>query len=379
MKNNQIIILDDINANSLPELQGWKEKQESLVKENPFISVTDNKTFEEAKKRRTALLKGRTEIEKQDKLVASKLKEFRGKVSEASKELILITTPHEEKQQTEVKRYEELKAKEKAEKERIEAERKQAIKDSITSIFQEWKTAISNLTFEGLEEFLMIDILADADTSKFEEFELDFAEKVQILTNLFNEKKQQLEISEKQRVESENLKKEREELERKQKLEDERLKKERKQFEKEQKLAKEKAEKEAENKRKEQEKIDAENKRKADEIAKKEAELQVEKDRLAKIESDRLAKEKADKKAKEDAERKVQEEKEIKERKQAVKERLEALQPDKEKLQKVIDSICINAKRPELQDTNAIEFYNKLESEIEAMKISFSNSLIELK
>ena len=57
--------LSDLKVNNLPELQGWKEKQEKLVSENPFVEITDNKTYEVACKRRTALLKGRTELEKQ--------------------------------------------------------------------------------------------------------------------------------------------------------------------------------------------------------------------------------------------------------------------------------------------------------------------------
>jgi hypothetical protein len=357
MNNNQIIVIDEIKANSLPELQGWKEKQEALVEENPFLPITDHKSYEEGKKRRTALLKGRTEIEKQDKLVASKLRELRGKISEASKELISISLPHETKQQEEVKRYEEKKAEEKAEKERIEAERKQGIKDSIESIFQEWKKAINNLTYEGIEDFLMVDILADADTSKFEEFELDFAEKVQTLTTLFNEKKGQLEIAEKQR------------------LEDERLKKERESLEEEKRQAREKAEKEAEEKRLEQEKIDAENEKKAKELAKKEAEIEEEKKRLAKKEAEVKAKEEAEKAAKEKAEKEAEE----KAQEEAAKKREEALQPDKKKLQKVIDSISINAEKPNLKDGEAVEFYNKLEQEIQALKENLSNCLSNLK
>lgn len=357
MNNNEIIVIDEIKANSLPELQGWKEKQEALVKENPFLPITDHKSYEEAKKRRTALVKGRTEIEKQDKLVASKLRELRGKISETSKELISISLPHETKQQEEVKRYEEKKAQEKAEKERLEAERKQKIKDEINSIFGEWKSAINGMDYTSLKGFPMQGVLADIDTSQFEEFELDFAEKVQALTALFNEKKGQLEIAEKQR------------------LEDERLKKEREALEEEKKQAREKAEKEAEEKRKEQEKIDAENKKKAEELAKKEAEIEEEKKRLAKKEAEVKAKEEAERAAKEKAEKEAEE----KAQEEAAKKREEALQPDKKKLQKVIDSIKINAEKPNLKDGEAVEFYNKLEQEIQALKENLSNCLTNLK
>ncbi len=120
MENNAIISLEQIDANKLPELQGWKEKQEQLVKDNPFMEITDNTTYAEAKKRRTALVSGRTEIQKADKLIASKLKDFRNKVSQISNSLIEISKPHEEKQQEEVKRYEAVKEQERQEKIRLE-------------------------------------------------------------------------------------------------------------------------------------------------------------------------------------------------------------------------------------------------------------------
>ena len=101
--------LSDLKVSNLPELQGWKEKQEVLVKDNPYVEITDNKTYEVACKSRTALLKGRTELEKQDKLVASKLSTFRKDVKTETDNLIAITLPFEEKQQIEVKRYEEIK------------------------------------------------------------------------------------------------------------------------------------------------------------------------------------------------------------------------------------------------------------------------------
>ncbi|CAA0193620.1 hypothetical protein [Tenacibaculum maritimum] len=360
MKKIELTDLNNLNGNYLNEFQAWKEKQEALVRDNLFVNVTDNKSYQEAKRCRTALVKGRTEIEKQDKLVASKIKEFRNKVLEISNELIKITKPHEDKQQAEVKRYEDLKAKEKAEKERIEVERKKKIKTSIEEIFKNCSLAIKNLKYEYLEKFNMLNELQEFDTSKFEEFELDFAEKLQILTNLFNDKKQQLEISEKQ------------------KLEDERLKKEREALEEDKRIAREKAEKEAEEKRKEQERIDAENKRKADELAKKEAELEEDKKRLAKIEADRKAKEEVERKAKEEAKRKEEEEARKKAEEEERQKRIEALRPDKEKLQKVIDSISVNSEIPILKNKDAVKFYNRLKVEVSFMKKNLSNSLKSL-
>src|SRR6478736_6660656 len=130
---NTKLQLSDLKVSNLPELQGWKEKQEKLVAENPYVEITDNKTYEVACKSRTNLLKGRTELEKQDKLIASQVASFRKDVKTETDNLVAITLPHEEKQQVEVKRYEGIKEAEKAEKERVEKERVDGINFRIES------------------------------------------------------------------------------------------------------------------------------------------------------------------------------------------------------------------------------------------------------
>jgi len=112
----QTVTLEKIEPRQLSELNGWREKQETLLKANPFIKIQDNKSYELAKKSRTALLRGRTEIEKQDKLIASRLQIFRKKVIEVKNELIAITLLSEQKQQDEVKRYEKIKEDERLER-----------------------------------------------------------------------------------------------------------------------------------------------------------------------------------------------------------------------------------------------------------------------
>lgn len=356
----QIINLEEINANALPELQGWKEKQEALVKENPFIEITDNTTYTEAKKRRTALVKGRTTIANQDKLIASKLKEFRSKVANTSKELIAITLPHEEKQQEEVKKYETKKEEERQEKIRKEEERKQNIKNNIDEIFESWKTKISQFTWITIQEVNIVEVLSEIDTEQFEEFTPDFNEKTRTLVQLFSEKKSQLQIQEEQRIEAE------------------RIAEERKKLEEEQRIAKEKAEAEAEEKRKEQERIDAENKRKADELAKKEAEIKAEREKIEKEKADQLAKEEAERKAKEEAERKKREEEEKKKAEAIRIKRIEELKPDKEKIQKAIDSIKVTVEATKIKDEVLKDFYQKTVIEIEAMKETLTNALHRL-
>lgn len=350
METKELIQIDQIEAQFLPELQGFREKLESLVEENPFLEIEDNKTYEEAKKRRTALVTGRTSIQNQDKLIASKIKDFRSKVSDASKELILITQPHEEKQQNEVRRYERIRAEEIIRKQKIEAERKENIKNNIEAIYNVWKVAISNLKFSETPSFSMDDSLAEIDTDKFEEYEFDFAEKSQLLKKLLTEKMESLTITEKQRLEDERLKAER------QKLEEEKLIA-REKYEKEETDRKKKQRLEDEKRAESQAKIDAENKKFADILAKKETEIANEKARLAKIEEVRLAKTEADKQAKIEKENKIKEAKRVK-----------ALQPDKDKLKSIIGAINISSEIPQIKDESAKEFLSTIQSKITQLK-----------
>jgi hypothetical protein len=216
----QLITLETLEVSMLPELQGWKEKQEAIVRENPFIAIVDNKTYEEAKKSRTVLVSARTAIEKQDKLIASKLKDVRTKAGNLSTEVISISLPHEEKQQEEVKRYEAVKEterleKEKKEKERKEKERKEAIEVSIEGFYSAWKSAIESLIFEGIEAFKASfqENLDKTDVSQFEEFELQFASKVQLLKQQLEDKIQVLTDKEDQRIAAEKLAKEKADFE----------------------------------------------------------------------------------------------------------------------------------------------------------------------
>ncbi|EKT4508353.1 hypothetical protein AAIP42_000011 [Flavobacterium psychrophilum] len=199
--------LETIEVSTLPELQGWKEKQETIVLDNPFIEIIDNKTYEEAKKARTTLVSARTTIEKQDKLIASKLKDVRTKAGKFSLELVNITLPHEEKQQEEVKRYEAVKEAERVAKEKAERERKDAFEKKIESIYQTAKSKIDNLNFTSIE-VLKNDFennLYKTDVSEFEEFELQFASKVQILKQQLEDKIKVVTAKENQRIEAEKL------------------------------------------------------------------------------------------------------------------------------------------------------------------------------
>lgn len=295
MKNT--VQLETLKAETLPELQGWKEKQKTIVKENPFVAIADHKTYEQAKKHRTTLVTARTDIQKQEKLIASKIKDFRNKVAEASKNLIEITLPHEEKQQEEVRRYEVEKEAERLEKERIERERKDAIQKDINDFYVGWKNKIQSFEFSDLGTAVhdLEATIEEFSEKDLEEFDMDFSEKTNLLIAQLKERKTFL-------AEREEARKERE-----------RLAEERKAYEAQ--MQKERSEREAE----------------AEKIQKDREELEAEK---AEIEADR--------KAKEDAERKEREAIEDKKRKEAEAKRLKELQPDKKKAEEVIKSIFID-------------------------------------
>lgn len=352
--SEQIFEIEKLEATQLPELQGLKEKQLQIVKENPFVEIVDNTTYEAAKKSRTTLVTARTDIEKQDKLIASKIKKFREMVAGVSAELIGITKPHEEKQQDEVKRYEAEKEKERLEKQRIEEERKASIKNSIDAIYNAEMKKIDSLTFEMIDT-LKVDWeqhLFKTDATQFEEFELDFNEKLALLKNQLLAKENSLREKEAQRLENERLKAEREKLDADRKAEEERLKADREKFEKEQREA--------------QAKIDAENQKIADEKA-----------RLQKIEDDRIAKEEADRKAKEDEEKRIQDQKDAEEKAKAEAERLEALKPDKEKIREYIDSLVYQKEFPELNDEQLsihLKEFNKELIESQTQFLNFINN-----
>ena len=200
--------LEDLKVSNLPELQGWKEKQQKLVEENPYVEIVDNKSYEVACKSRTALLKGRTELEKQDKLIASKLTSFRKEVKQETDNLIAITLPYEEKQQSEVKRFEEIKAAEKAEEKRIEQLRVDTIKSKINNFETASYGVIQDTTIENIDlHKSMLDAFANADFD-YEEFDILFEQAKARVQTSWDLKCSDIQEKESQRVENERLQKE---------------------------------------------------------------------------------------------------------------------------------------------------------------------------
>jgi hypothetical protein len=220
---NTSLQLEDLKTSNLPELQGWKEKQEALVIDNPYVEIVDNKTYEVACKNRTSLLKGRTELEKQDKLIASKLSNFRKEVKSETDALILITQPSEEKQQAEVKRYEGKKEQERLEKQRLEEERIHAINAKIDAIESESFAIIQAMTFNNIiKDGAAIALICKTDFD-FEEYEITYHQTLLRIENATLAKIEDLNEKEYQRIANEKLEQDNRILKEKQELQASRL------------------------------------------------------------------------------------------------------------------------------------------------------------
>jgi colicin import membrane protein len=211
----EVLNLDVLNVNNLPELVDFEKNQNAIVAENPYIEIIDNKTYETAKQRRTALLKGRTALENQEKLIASKIATFRKSVGEKTKQLIDITLPHEEKQQSEVKRWEQIKEDERLENERIENQRIDNIKTMISDFESKCYEKIQSMTFEtGLSVKNELDVLFNSEMD-VQEFEILLDQAKMRVQNQFDAKSNDLTEKENQRKENERLRLEKEESDKK--------------------------------------------------------------------------------------------------------------------------------------------------------------------
>lgn len=203
--SKEILNLENLNANKLPELLGFEQKQNELVEQCPYVEITDNASYEVAKKHRTALLKGRTTLEAQDKLIASKLTNFRKEVKTITDNLISITLPHENKQQEEVKRYEQIKENERIEKERLENLRIETIKNKISELESNSYTLINSWTAEVLKN-ADCSVFAGMETDfDFEEYDLLYEQAKQRVQEHCEMKINSLREKENQRIENERL------------------------------------------------------------------------------------------------------------------------------------------------------------------------------
>ena len=220
MAKQEISKIENFNVNALEEIKGKEKLIESVIKENPFVKIVDNKTYEEGKKSRTALRTCRTDLEKEEKALHNAVKKV---LTEPIKNIYGTfkekVTPLEDKQQEEVKAWEDIKEQERQEKLRIEESRKQKHRDNIELFFNLNKIIIEDLTFENIRHELVFSNDDQEFTSEsFEEFADVFEAKVDVLTTMLKDKINTLQEKENIRLENERLENERKENDRKQKI-----------------------------------------------------------------------------------------------------------------------------------------------------------------
>jgi DNA repair exonuclease SbcCD ATPase subunit len=256
MENTEVIKIQEINP-LIKDFEGFRERQLRVLNENPFIAINDNSDYELARRARTNLVTARTDIEKQDKFIASVLTKFRKNILEIKENLLSITKKAEETQQQEVKRWEEKKEAIRLEKIRLDDERKQKIKDEISAFFNRWNGILQTLQYNEIENFqkLYKDSSNAEDLGKFEEFEIDFLERRAAFENQMLQNIDYLNIKEAERLENERIKAA-------QQAREDELNKQQKTLEEEKKRQ------------------EAELKRKADELEKQKAEIEAQKKAL---------------------------------------------------------------------------------------------------
>lgn len=221
-EKKEIAVIDftKFSVTQLPELKSKKEEIALIIEANPVVEIVDNKTYELAKKSRTAVKTLRTGIEKEQKDVKDKIKKFVLNVIDDEYNAIVLDVKSKEKErQDPIDIWEEKKEQERLEKIRIEEARKQKHRDNIELVFNHNKKLIDKLTFENLPHELVFKIDDQEFTSEsFEEFADVFEAKVEVLKFQLTEKEKTLQEKEAIRLENERLENERKENEHKQKI-----------------------------------------------------------------------------------------------------------------------------------------------------------------
>lgn len=208
---NQVLNLETIEVNQLPEIKGYESKQKALIKAHPFIQIIDFATEAEAKKNRTALKSGRTELQNGEKTIATNLQTFRKRIKEEVEKLVLITVEAEKKQQEEIDRHEGIKLEKKEEKERLEKLRIERITKIMDGVQDALTSLVDNLTFGTIEEeqanFTHV-IKSVREANDFEEQTQFFEMMAQRKTEDFKKRVLELENSEQLRLDNIKLKEE---------------------------------------------------------------------------------------------------------------------------------------------------------------------------
>ena len=238
-----VIDFEKFSVAQLPELKGKKEEIKGIIDANPIVEIVDNSTYELAKKSRTAVRSLRTSLENEQKTVKKKIKEHVLDIVDAEYDtLVLGVKSAEQTRQEPITAWEDKKEQERLEKARLEQERIDGIKSTISLFKQSWETKISELKFEGIDTLIkdFNTIVEQGNRSIYQEFEVLFYDAISSLRNVLDMKIHTLHEQENIRLEQIRLAEERKKQEEEAKKIAEAQRLEREKFEAEQKAIAEK-------------------------------------------------------------------------------------------------------------------------------------------
>jgi hypothetical protein len=181
-----------IDNNQLIHVTELEQKLKKLVEENPFVSITDKKSYELAKTRKAILKNARLELrttgkkESQESILITKLNGIKDFVKEKITYLVAIPTAPEDLQQEEIDRFDLIMEEQKNEAERLETIRTDAIKAEIERIQGTLQGAIDGSTFATLVDDQLAFRLLAKSSFDFEEFDFLFDEMIEQMTNQFD-------------------------------------------------------------------------------------------------------------------------------------------------------------------------------------------------
>ena len=204
-QETEIMDLSKFRSEYLPELQGKKETITEVIKANPIKDVEDNASYEEMKKSRTAVKTLRTGLERESKEVISKLKVI--VIDSVKKEYDLLITDvkcAEDERQAKVDAWEEKKEQERQEKLRLEQERIDSIKTTISDYVASWKEVFDLMKVDKVQEVSenFHESNKTFDKISLQEFDVLFDREVLMLSELLDSKIKTLLEQEQIRIEN---------------------------------------------------------------------------------------------------------------------------------------------------------------------------------
>ena len=178
-KEVAVIDFEKFSVAQLPELQGKKEEIKRIREVNPVVEIVDNPTYELAKKSRTAVKTLRTSLKKEQRDVKKKIKEHVLDVVDAEYDTLVLGVKNQEIiRQEPITAWEDKKELERQEKARLEQERIDRIKTTISEFQEKWNRIIEESDFESISKNLRSynNDTVNFDVESLQEFEVLYAD-----------------------------------------------------------------------------------------------------------------------------------------------------------------------------------------------------------